>query len=70
MHFLSIERKYLRAYLKTRLWIEAPCGNIGELMDPKDYGYEIDVSINSISPVLFQGPAKPTDVPDPCMCKN
>ena len=39
-------------------------------MDPNDYGYEIDVSINSISPVLFQGPAKPTVVPDLCNCKN
>ena len=37
----------------SQLWIEAPCGNIGELMDRNDYGYEIDMSIHSISPVLY-----------------
>ena len=39
-------------------------GNIGETMDPNEFGYRIDVSDNTIHPVLFKGPSRPIDVPE------
>lgn len=67
---LSLRENIKRAYLQCRLWMEAPVGNIGETMDPNEFGYQIDVSDNTIHPILFEGPSRPIDVPDPCKCTN
>lgn len=66
----ALKENIKRAYLQTRLWLEAPFGNAGDMMDPNNFGYVIDMCENSIMPVLFEGSSKPLDVPDPCKCKN
>ena len=66
----ALRENIKRAYLQARLWLEASVGNIGEILDPNDFGYQIDVFDNAIQPVLFEGPPKPLDVPEPCKCMN
>ena len=52
------------------MWLEAPFRNAAETLDPEDYGYTRDPMTGVIEPVLFDGPARPIDIPEPCKCKN
>ena len=64
----ALRENIKRAYLQTKLWTEVPFGYVGDVLDINNYRYRID--LHSIKPVMFNGPARPLDVPDPCKCKN
>ena len=49
----ALRENIKRAYLRARLWLIAPVGNIWEMLDPNDYGYQIDEFDNTIQPILF-----------------
>ena len=65
----AIKENIKRAYFQVRLWLEAPFWNAAERLDPNDYGLIINHEDSSITPVLFEGPQTPPDVPKPCTCK-
>lgn len=65
-----IQQNIKRAYLQTKLWLEAPFGNAVETMDPNEFGHVTHLGSNVIEPLLFVGPARPVDVPEPCKCKT
>ena len=67
----AIQQNLKRAYLQTRLWLEAPFLNATERLDATDYGFNACPERNILEPCLFSGPQKPVDVPDPCLnCTN
>ena len=67
----AIQQNIKRAYFQTKMWLEAPFGNAAGIMDPDEFGYIVSMSSNSIKPLLFEGPSRPIDVPDPCSnCKT
>ena len=59
----AIHQNFKRAYMQTKLWIEAPFGNAGAFMDPKE-------EIDCLDLLMFDGPNRPLDVPEPCRCKG
>ena len=62
----SIQQNIKRAYMQTRLWLDAPFLNAADFMDPTSNGYTSHSEINMLAPSLFSGPQKPLDVPEPC----
>ena len=65
----SIQQNIKRAYLQTRLWLEAPFRNASESMDFNEFGHITQIDGSLIEPLLFVGPARSIDVPEPCKCK-
>ncbi len=57
----EIQQNIRRAYLQARMWIEAPFGNVMDMVDPENFGYD-----GHLAPVLFDPPYRPLDVPEPC----
>lgn len=67
----AIQQNIRRAYLQTRLWLEAPYLNAAERLDPTEYGYDSHPDKRILEPCLFLGPQKPMDVVEPCTnCKT
>lgn len=66
----AIQQNIKRAYMQTKLWIEAPFGNAGAFMDPKQYGFIYKEESDCLDPILFDGICRPQDVPEPCRCKG
>ena len=66
----AVQHNIKRAYLQTKMWLEAPFGNAAETMDPGEFGYIYNLTEDLIEPRLFIGPARPVDVPEPCICKT
>jgi len=65
----ALKYNIARAYLQTRQWLEAPFGNAADILDPLEYGFEIDN--NLLLPVLSGSAEIPPDVPMPCFsCTN
>lgn len=62
----AIQQNIKRAYLQTRIWLEAPFLNAAERLDAEDYGFNLIPDRNILEPCLFLGPQKPVDTPDLC----
>ena len=62
----SIQQNIKRGYLQTRTWLEAPFLDSSEILDPLDYGFDLNLNSMTLVPSFFKRPQKPTDVIEPC----
>ena len=51
----AIQQNIKRAYLQTRIWLEAPFLNAAERLDAQDYGFTFRPDQNILEPYLFSG---------------
>ena len=62
----EIQLNIKRAYLQARMWLESPFGNISEVIDAEEFGYN-----SLLAPIWHTPPYRPLDIPDPCSsCKS
>lgn len=66
----AIRENIKRAFVQAKLWLESPFGNAMETMDLELYGYERELDSGNLTPKLFDGFSRPSDVPPPCKCTN
>ena len=62
----AIRQNIKRAFLQTRLWINAPYLNQLEFSDPTDFGFQLNLNTLSFDPIMFDGYQVPPNVPEPC----
>ena len=67
----AIKQNIKRAFLQTKLSIDAPYLNQLDFLDPADYGFQLNLMMMSLDPIMFEGDQLPPDIPEPCYnCKT